>query len=84
MDDNESAQEVATKVCQKNGLPNQFVALLAEHIVDRYPTRSVEKVKEVTETSSDQSKESKTAKNQSETKTVKTVKKKRGSICESK
>ncbi|XP_024387598.1 uncharacterized protein [Physcomitrium patens] len=40
--DNESAEEVARKVCRSNNLPGQFVALLAEHIIDRYPRRPVD------------------------------------------
>jgi hypothetical protein len=46
MNDNESAEEVATKVCRKNDLPDKFIALLAEHIIDRYPMRLVDKKKE--------------------------------------
>jgi hypothetical protein len=71
MNDNESAEEVATKVCRKNDLPDKFIALLAEHIIDRYPMRLVDKKKEEVTESSNDTKENKTVKNQSESKTVK-------------
>ena len=63
MSDNESAEEVAKKVCRKNDLPDQFVALLAEHIIDRYPLRPVDKKKEEVTVNGD---EIKSLKSQSE------------------
>lgn len=62
MSDDESAEEVAKKVCRKNDLPDQFVALLAKHIMDRYPQRPVDKPKEEVTVNSEETKESKTVK----------------------
>lgn len=47
MGDHETAEEVARRVCRKIELPDKFVALLAEHIIGRYPERPVDKKKEV-------------------------------------
>lgn len=66
MSDNESAEEVAKKVCRKNDLPDQFVALLAEHIMDRYPQRPVDKPKEEVTVNSEETKDPKSVKSPSE------------------
>lgn len=71
MNDSESAEEMATKVCRKNDLPDKFIALLAEHIIDRYPTRAVDQKKEEVTENSTATKESTPVKNQTESKTVK-------------
>ncbi|KAG0631001.1 hypothetical protein M758_1G219800 [Ceratodon purpureus] len=71
MNDNESAVEVATKVCRKNDLPDKFITLLAEHIIDRYPTRPVDQKKEEVTENTTEIKESAPVKNQSKNKSVK-------------
>jgi len=76
MSDNESAEEVAQKVCRKNDLPDQFVALLAEHIMDRYPQRPVDKPKEEVTVNSEETKESKSVKSPSESSNSRESKKK--------
>lgn len=74
MSDKESAEEVAKKVCRKNDLPEQFVSLLVEHIIDRYPERHIVTKKEEVTTSNEKTKETKSTKSQSDTKETKLVK----------
>lgn len=67
MNDDESAEEVAANVCRKNDLPEKFIALLAEHIVNRYPTRAVDKQKEEMAASKEDAKDAKDAKDSKDT-----------------